>query len=90
MRVARIRLDIHMTYFTATADANLDRFFADMTNANVHDMLDDMDAQDRDYSPVPTEYLNLSFPEVCDLIADHAMETFLAEQARNQIPHRWQ
>lgn len=89
VRVAETRLDGHMTNFTATADRDLDRFFADMTNQNMPDALD-MALADRDWTPVPVEYWNMCYAEVCEDIADYAMETFLAEQARNQIPHRWQ
>lgn len=79
-----------MTNHTAAADRDMDRFYADMTNHYMLDALDMMDAEDRDWSPVPVEYWGMSYAEVCEDIADYAMETFLAEQARNQIPHRWQ
>lgn len=76
--------------FTATADANLDRFHADMVNAAMEDMIDDMHAADSDYSPVPAEYVGMSFEQVCDEIADHAFETMLDRMAREGIPYRWQ
>lgn len=90
MRVPRIRLDGHMTNHTAAADRDLDRFFADMTNHYMLDTMDDMDAADRDWTPVPVEYWGMSYGEVCDDIADYAMETMLARFAQEQIPHRWQ
>lgn len=71
-------------------ESNLDRFFADMTDALVEDQIDDMQAADNDDSPVPAEYRGMSFPEVREVIAENAMETFLAEQAKNQTPYRWQ
>lgn len=75
---------------TATEDLNLDRFHADMVNAGMEDMLDDLHAADSDYTPVPREYWGMSFSEVCDDIADYALETVLDMFARQQIPYRWQ
>lgn len=72
-----------------TTESRIDRFYADMTDALMEDTIDDMQAADSDFSPVPSEYIGMSFSEVLDDIAEHAMETLLAELARNQIPYRW-
>lgn len=75
---------------TAHADRALDLFHADMLAAAMEDTIDMMELEDRDYSPVPAEYVGMSFAEVCEDIADYAMETMLARFAQQQIPHRWQ
>ena len=79
-----------MTNFTASADKALDAFYADMTNVYMLDTVDMMDAEDRDYTPVPREYWGMSYAEVCEDIAEYEAEVAAAYFAQQQIPYRWQ
>ena len=80
----------HMSNHTAAQDRDLDQFHADMVNAAMHDTVELMHAEDSDYTPVPREFWGMSYGEVMAVCDEWSIEQYLAEQARDQIPHRWQ
>lgn len=73
-------MTLNLNHMTQTLDLCDGRVFAAM---------DDREVEDRDYTPVPREYWEMSFSEVVEDIREHALEMMLSELARLDIPQRW-
>lgn len=60
-----------------------------LNGVDLFDAMTSRDEEDRDYSPVPAEYRDMSFDEIVEILDEQALEDAYAREAQAQIPHRW-